>query len=188
LLAGLHVRVAEQFDRLEAQLVICQLPRVDQRLLAMMWLLAESWGQVTAAGTSVPLSLTHDVLGGLIGARRSTVTLALGELADRGALIRQGGGWLLLERPLSSADGLPELEEPRLLEDGASRWGLRDPESDAMATVGAQLRDTVRRLRDEHIRNRERVRAQLQRLQVVRETQRSRAARAKALTRRSAPS
>ncbi len=42
LLAGLHVHVAEQSERLAAQLVICQLPRVDQRLLAIMWLLAES--------------------------------------------------------------------------------------------------------------------------------------------------
>ncbi len=170
LLAGLHVRFAEQFDRLEAQLVICQLPRVDQRLLAVMWLLAESWGQVTPAGTSLPLSLTHDLLGGLVGARRSTVTLALGELAERGALIRQNGGWLLLEPPPKSSAELPELDEPRLLEDVGHRWGPQAaPDSDQLATVGAQLHDTFQRLRAEHVRNREQVRAQLQRLAQARE-------------------
>jgi CRP-like cAMP-binding protein len=117
LLAGLHVRVAEQTDRLAAQLVICQLPRVDQRLLAILWLLAESWGQVTPAGTSLPLTFTHDVLGGMVGARRSTVTLALGELSERGALVRQDRGWLLLEPPPSPSEPPPEVESPRLQDD-----------------------------------------------------------------------
>ena len=36
-MAGFHVRMAEQSDRVVAQLTICQFSRVDQRLLAMMW-------------------------------------------------------------------------------------------------------------------------------------------------------
>ncbi len=86
LVAGLHVRMAEQSERLGIQLAICQLPRVDQRLLALMWLLAESWGHVTSVGTRLPIALTHDALGALIGARRPTVTLALRELTERGAI------------------------------------------------------------------------------------------------------
>ena len=89
IVAGLNARIGEQSERLTTQLAICQLPRVDQRVLAMMWLLAESWGRVTAAGTTLPLALTHDALGALVGARRPTVTLALGELTDRGAIVRQ---------------------------------------------------------------------------------------------------
>src|SRR5438270_1526629 len=42
LVGGLHIRMGQQAERLAAQLAICQLPRVDQRLLALMWLLAES--------------------------------------------------------------------------------------------------------------------------------------------------
>src|SRR5947208_2963608 len=57
---GLHVRVAEQHDRLAAQLVVCQLPRVDQRLMTIMCLLAESWGHGTSAGTVLPVALTHN--------------------------------------------------------------------------------------------------------------------------------
>jgi CRP/FNR family cyclic AMP-dependent transcriptional regulator len=97
LFAGLHVRMAEQHQRLAAQLVICQLPRVEDRILGMLWLLAETWGHVTPSGTTLPVALTHDALGECIGARRPTVSLALKELSDRGALLRQAGGWLLLE-------------------------------------------------------------------------------------------
>jgi hypothetical protein len=79
--------------------MICQLPRVDERLLALMWLLAESWGQVTPAGTLLPIALTHAALGGLIGARRPTVTLALGNLTAAGVIRRQPRGWLLLGSP-----------------------------------------------------------------------------------------
>jgi CRP/FNR family transcriptional regulator, cyclic AMP receptor protein len=99
LLASLQLRAAQQAERLSAQLVICQLPRVDQRLLSLLWLLAESWGRVTPAGTAVPLKLTHEALGALIGARRPTITLALRDLSERGAIVRQHEGWLLLERP-----------------------------------------------------------------------------------------
>ena len=62
--------------------------------MAGMWLLAESWGRVTPAGTRVLISLSHEVLGGLVGARRSTVTLAVSRLAERGSLIRQDDEWL----------------------------------------------------------------------------------------------
>ncbi len=87
--------------------MICQLPRVDDRLLAVMWLLAESWGQVTPAGTLLPIGLTHAALGGLVGARRPTVTLALGSLTADGALRREERGWLLLRSPNGLAGRRP---------------------------------------------------------------------------------
>jgi hypothetical protein len=37
---ALHESIGDQMQRLSGQLVICQLPRVEQRVLAMMWLLA----------------------------------------------------------------------------------------------------------------------------------------------------
>ena len=84
LMAGFHVRSTEQAERVALQLAICQLPRVEDRVLSLLWLLAESWGQVTVQGTALRLHLTHETLGGLVGARRSTVTLALGQLDRRG--------------------------------------------------------------------------------------------------------
>jgi CRP/FNR family transcriptional regulator, cyclic AMP receptor protein len=150
LIPGLQTLLAAQSDRLSAQFVICQLPRVDQRLLTVLWLLAESWGHVTSVGTTLPLSLTHDVLGEMIGARRSTVTLALGELSERGAIVRQDVGWLLLEPPPAVAAKLPELEQPVLLTDVGSLWTGSRPVPDVAAASHAELRETVARLRKEH--------------------------------------
>jgi CRP/FNR family transcriptional regulator, cyclic AMP receptor protein len=99
LVAGLQARSTEQSDRVALQLAICQLPRVEDRVLSMLWLLAESWGHVTAQGTALRLRLTHETIGGLVGARRSTVTLALGQLADDGAIARHEEGWMLLKPP-----------------------------------------------------------------------------------------
>ena len=114
---GLQVRAAEQTDRLATQMTICQLPRVEDRLLGVLWLLAESWGRVTPTGTILPLTLTHEILGALVGARRPTVTLALGELAERRAVIHQNRGWLLLERPPAPNLAGPRAERPRLLDE-----------------------------------------------------------------------
>jgi CRP-like cAMP-binding protein len=154
LIAGLHTRQADQADRLLTQMMICQLPRVDDRLLAMMWLMAESWGQVTASGTVLPIELTHSALGGLIGARRPTVTLALSELTERGAVVRQAGGWLLLEPPKTPARAIGEaVGDPRLQPLAANVWGdVPAPEEDdeERAAVHAELRRTLERMRDEY--------------------------------------
>jgi CRP-like cAMP-binding protein len=75
---------------------IAQLPRVDQRLLALFGHLAERWGRIAAAGVVIPLQLTHETLGRLIGARRPTVSLALKDLAAGKLLERRNdGSWLL---------------------------------------------------------------------------------------------
>jgi CRP/FNR family transcriptional regulator, cyclic AMP receptor protein len=128
LVRGLHLRSVQQVERLAAQLAVCQLPRVDQRLLALMWLLAESWGRVTPAGTILPLKLTHDALGSLIGARRPTVTLALRHLSDRGAIGRQDQGWLLLEAPPGPTRPAERFRGPSLIAHQPNRWADRhDP-------------------------------------------------------------
>ena len=170
LLAGLHVRLTEQFERVVAQLAICQLPRVEQRLMSMMWLLAESWGRVTAAGTLLPMNLTHDVLGGLVGARRSTVTLAIGELADRGALIRHDDGWLLLAGPPSATEKLPEFEDVQLVGALPSAWHA-DPGGPVGRFNPQHLHETVERLREEFRQNQKQVRAQLDHAAAVRDSQ-----------------
>lgn len=154
IVAALYVRISEQSDRVAAQLAICQLPRVDQRLLGVLWLLAESWGRVTPAGTRLPLTLTHDALGALIGARRPTVTLALGELTERGAIVRQDRGWLLLEAPVQVR---PEPAAPPghdvLLGPLPEVWSPDAPAP--VAEVHDQLLATVKQLRAEHLASRD---------------------------------
>jgi hypothetical protein len=155
LVAGLHVRYAEQADRVALQLAICQLPRVEDRVLSMLWLLAESWGQVTLHGTALRLHLTHETLGGLVGARRSTVTLALGQLTDEGAILRHERGWLLLEQPkplhtAAEAPPDPELLAPlERLEPSHDGHALRV--DDLMARLSEQraMTEQLREVRDQ---------------------------------------
>jgi len=94
----LHGRMLEHSARLATQLAICQLPRVQDRVLAMLGLLAESWGRVTPDGISLQLALTHETLAGLIGARRPSVSLALKDLAERNAVVRRDNEWLITGR------------------------------------------------------------------------------------------
>jgi CRP/FNR family cyclic AMP-dependent transcriptional regulator len=98
--AALFGRQSDRVLRLATQQAVSQLTRVDRRLLALFWHLAERWGRVGADGVVVPLALTHRILGQLIGARRPTVSTALGELAERGELVRRAdGSWLLRGQP-----------------------------------------------------------------------------------------
>jgi hypothetical protein len=64
-----------------------------------MWHLAERWGRVGPEGVRVPLRLTHEALGRLVGARRPSVTTALSGLSKRGCLERTPAGWLLYGDP-----------------------------------------------------------------------------------------
>jgi hypothetical protein len=150
LIAGLHARTAEQVERVAVQLAICQLPRVEDRLLALFWLLAESWGRVTPAGTTLPLALTHGTLGALVGARRPTVTLALRELAERGAVLRQDRTWLLVERPPVPHGTAEEIHAPEIVRPDASVWARRVPADQRARREHDEMSATVQRLHAEH--------------------------------------
>ncbi len=102
--ARLLARATQQTSDLAVQRAYSQLPRVDLRLLALFWHMAERWGRVTSAGIVVRMALTHEALGHMVGARRPTVSLALKELARTGTVVRRGdGAWLLRQ------DGLDRL-------------------------------------------------------------------------------
>ena len=90
--AALIGRAVRQNSRAATLHAICQLSRVDMRLLALFWHLAERWGRVGSDGVLLPLRLQHESLGHLIGAKRPTVTLALQRLAERGLVQRRDDG------------------------------------------------------------------------------------------------
>lgn len=150
LIIALHIRSSEQADRVSVQLAICQLPRVADRLLAMMWLLAESWGRVTPAGVTLPVVVTHEALGALIGARRPTVSLAVSELIERGAVVRQRTGWLILEELPVPAACAPHAEPPVLHELAPSPWSSSpSPPQQDIASLGSEMEATLDRLRND---------------------------------------
>ena len=94
--SGLIERATRRAERLVVLQAIAHLTRVDDRLLALLWCLAERWGRVVPGGVLVPLRLSHRTLAGMIGARRPSVTTALGQLMARGELERRADGeWLL---------------------------------------------------------------------------------------------
>jgi len=105
LMTALVARVTERAHDLGVTVSIHSLKRVDARLLAFFWHLADRFGKVTAEGVMVPLPLTHRQLALLVGAQRPSVTSALGGLAERGLLRRdERGNWLL-----APADGPDEI-------------------------------------------------------------------------------
>jgi hypothetical protein len=151
---GLYGCLGDQLQRHTAQLVICQLPRVEDRLLAMFWLLSESWGQVTSSGIRLPLILTHETLGAMVGARRPTVTLALRKLSEDGAIVHQDSGWLLLQPPPQPAGIAPKILPAEVVQAGLEEWASPPPEEDPSVSYAA-LREMVRELRERHALNRE---------------------------------
>lgn len=82
------------------QLAICQRVSVKPRLRATFWSLADRWGRMTSSGILIPVRLTHAVLAEVVGARRPSVTTALGELRREGTLLRRPDGhWVLTGEP-----------------------------------------------------------------------------------------
>jgi CRP/FNR family transcriptional regulator, cyclic AMP receptor protein len=82
--------------RLAVHLAILDHPRVDVRLLLLFWYLADRWGRVEPGGVTLPLTLTHSMLGRLVRAHRPTVTARLHELDQRGLVSRRPDGvWVL---------------------------------------------------------------------------------------------
>jgi CRP/FNR family cyclic AMP-dependent transcriptional regulator len=81
-------------------LAVCHLVTVEERLLMILWHFAERWGRVTPRGVVLRLHLTHELLAGVVGARRPPVTTALSSLAQKGLVRRdQGGVWVLSGPP-----------------------------------------------------------------------------------------
>jgi CRP/FNR family transcriptional regulator, cyclic AMP receptor protein len=132
--AAIIDRVNERAARLAITQAISQLNRVDRRLIALFWHLAERWGRITTGGVALPMTLSHRMLGQLVGARRPTVSTALGELVAAGELTRRSDGtWLLTGQPV----GVPKAELERIV---PMRRRLLPPEAPARANGERRLK------------------------------------------------
>lgn len=99
--AALLTIAMRQLERADVNAALGRLERVEDRLLAFFWLLADRWGQRRSDGVVIDQPLTHAALGHLIGAQRPTVSLGLRALAQRGLLDRDGDGvWVLSPQSL----------------------------------------------------------------------------------------
>jgi CRP/FNR family transcriptional regulator, cyclic AMP receptor protein len=113
--AAIIDRVVQRARWLSFHLAVCHIVGVEVRLLIVLWHFADRWGRVTPSGLKLPLPLSHGLLAGIVGARRPTVSTALGVLREQGLVERTADGWLLRGEPPS------ELHELR------SRVTAREP-------------------------------------------------------------
>lgn len=94
--AALLERAVRRTMRMSIHQALLQLSPVETRLLVLFWYLAERWGRVVPGGVVLPLRLSHELLGQLVGCRRASVTTALKAVAASGqAERRDDGAWLL---------------------------------------------------------------------------------------------
>jgi CRP-like cAMP-binding protein len=99
-MAALLERAIRRSLRMSVHQALLALSPVETRLLVLFWHLAERWGRVTPKGVVLPLGLTHQILGQLVGCRRASVTTALKEVVESGAAVRRpDGSWLLTGSP-----------------------------------------------------------------------------------------
>jgi CRP/FNR family cyclic AMP-dependent transcriptional regulator len=156
--AAIIDRINERALRLAVTQAISQLNRVDRRLLALFWHLAERWGRMTGDGVTLPMTLSHRMLGQLVGARRPTVSTALGELSRQGEIVRRDDGtWLLTGAPVGVPE--PEIERVipmrrRLLPPEPAKKVVRlpqrpEPALEPVHVGGVELRAVLERLREE---------------------------------------
>ena len=98
--AAISDRMLLRARTLAFHLAVCHLVTVEERLLMILWHFAERWGRVTPRGVTLRLRLTHDLLAGVVGARRPPVTTALSALSQKGLVHReQDGVWVLSGAP-----------------------------------------------------------------------------------------
>jgi CRP-like cAMP-binding protein len=110
--ADLMRRQIMRIRRMAVQAAILSMPRVDERLELTLWRLAEQFGSVTLDGLLVSLPFKHWQLAEMIGAQRSTVTLAINRLVAEDRLRRPGRDqWLLPRHELTRLEAAsPQLK------------------------------------------------------------------------------
>ncbi|HEY2601743.1 MAG TPA: Crp/Fnr family transcriptional regulator [Thermoleophilaceae bacterium] len=100
LTAAIMDRIMRRSHALAFHLAVSHLKLVEMRLLVILWYYADRWGRVTPGGVLLPLRMTHSLLARIVGARRPSVSTALGRLQERGLVERTSNGqWLLLGAP-----------------------------------------------------------------------------------------
>jgi CRP-like cAMP-binding protein len=107
-IAALMDRVMRRAHSLGFHLAVSHLKLVEMRLLVILWYYADRWGRVTPEGVVLPLRMTHSLLARIVGARRPSVSTALGRLQDRGLVDRtEAGHWVLRGQPPGDLEDWP---------------------------------------------------------------------------------
>jgi CRP/FNR family transcriptional regulator, cyclic AMP receptor protein len=92
-------RAVRRAERQAVQRTLSHIRGLEIRLWALLWHLADRWGKVQRDGVLLDLQLSHEVLADLVGARRPSVSTAMGHLEREGRVLRSGRRWLLCGLP-----------------------------------------------------------------------------------------
>lgn len=109
IISALLRRAERRARNLNVQRAIASQPRLEVRLALLLWHLAARWGRVEPGGIRLPLPLTHQLLGRLVGAERPSVSHALARLSRAGLVTGHGDEWHLHG---NIADQLDAMIEP----------------------------------------------------------------------------
>ena len=77
---------------LSFRLAVLELKHVHLRVLLLLWHLSDRWGRVRRDGVHLELPLTHELIARMVGAHRTSVTVALRKLTGDGRLKRTASG------------------------------------------------------------------------------------------------
>jgi CRP/FNR family cyclic AMP-dependent transcriptional regulator len=103
ILANLVIRGTRRSRALAADAALASVVGIRDRVLILLWQIAERWGEVRRDGIRLTIRLPHRILAELVGARRPSVTSALAELHQDGRLATsEDGSWVLLGDPPTS--------------------------------------------------------------------------------------
>ncbi len=95
ILNALFRRAERRSDDLDVVRAISCQPRLEVRLVLLLWHMAVRWGKVEPAGLRLNLPLTHRLLGQLVAAERPSVSHALRRLSQAGIVTGTAGEWHL---------------------------------------------------------------------------------------------
>jgi CRP-like cAMP-binding protein len=95
LLRALFRRAERRSSDLSAVRAISGQPKLEVRLVLLLWHLAARWGRVEPSGIRLSLPLTHRLLGQLVGAERPSISHALARLSHAGIVTGSAGDWHL---------------------------------------------------------------------------------------------
>jgi CRP/FNR family transcriptional regulator, cyclic AMP receptor protein len=94
-LSALFRRAERRSADLDVLRAISCHPRLEVRLVLLLWHLASRWGRVEPSGLRLELPLTHRLLGQLVAAERPSISHALGRLSEAGIVTGAAGDWHL---------------------------------------------------------------------------------------------
>jgi CRP/FNR family transcriptional regulator, cyclic AMP receptor protein len=92
---ALFRRAERRTADLSALRAISSQPKLEVRLVLVLWHLAARWGRVEPTGLRVTLPLTHRLLGQLVAAERPSISHALARLSHAGVVTGSAGDWHL---------------------------------------------------------------------------------------------